>query len=509
MGILDAFDDGEDTHAPGDGTFPGLEAAQARSLRALPDEISMTLRAEVDRGQAAMFARRFSAVAALLERLAESRPEARLLRSGLAARAAGVLAASGPRALRFRSLVDFYYSAAALLHHEERLAADGRTLTTMAELIDAAPWRKIAPGLFHRIIAGDGPRGPVHINALRFDRSRFSFRVRDLRGEGLDGRSFATFAGDAGAVAAVSGGFFLYSEHDIEAPSRRYDPIGLLVSDRVVRWPPLFRRGTFLQDVSGHCHVREVGLAGVTIEGPASILVAGVNPRIRRVEAPVAFTRVRGPEVRHAGPSLTFCGRTVTARGDRGVRPIPLNGFVLCLPDRAEWRDLAAAFSEGAEVSYRLPDHGGAPDVRDAIAAGPVLLRDGRRVLDLDREDFLPGVPPATFSGDETGDRNLLPRLAAGLTADHEVILAAADGRNFSRALGLTLRDTAKLMATLGCVDALNLDGGSSKRMVLQGRTLDLPTTEVVDAQVGSDERRTTGEQPVRPVNTGFLVFEE
>jgi len=130
-------------------------------------------------------------------------------------------------------------------------------------------------------------------------------------------------------------------------------------------------------------------------------------------------------------------------------------------------------------------------------------------VLDLDGEDFLSGVPPATFSGDETGDRNLLPRLAVGLTPEHEVVMAAVDGRNFHQALGMTLRDTAKLMSMLGCVDAVNLDGGSSKRMVLQGRVLDLPTTEVVPAASDSDDGAAGAAQPVRPVHTGVFVFEK
>ncbi|MFH1529658.1 MAG: phosphodiester glycosidase family protein [Pseudomonadota bacterium] len=503
LGVLDAFDDGDETPAPGDGTFPGLEGAQAATLDALPDEIARRLADEVDPGQAAMFARRFQAVVALLDRLSATRPEARLLRSGLVTRADGILHAPPPLALRIRSLVDFYYSNAAVLHHQERLASAGQTPRPLAALMEAAPWQKVSPGLFHRRIAGDGPQGPVHVNALRFDPRRFTFRTMDLLEQGRSKEPFGEVARDAGAIAAISGGFFLYSEHDIEPPCQRYDPVGMLVSAGAVRWPPVFRRGAFLQDARGHCHIREVSLAGTVIRGAADLLVAAVNPRIRRVEAPTAFTRVWSTTVLHPGPSLTFYRGTVTSRGDGGAHPIPLNGFVLCLPDRPEWRGLADAFPVGSEVTYLLPDHGGAAPIRDAVAAGPVLVRGGHRVLDLEGEDFVPGVPPATFSGDETSDRNLLPRLAAGLTANHDVVFAAVDGRNFGAALGMTLRDTARLMVALGCVDAVNLDGGSSKRMVLQGQVLDLATTEVVGQDAPQDE------QPTRPVHTGLFVFDE
>ena len=283
----------------------------------------------------------------------------------------------------------------------------------------------------------------------------------------------------------------------------------MLVSDGAVRWPPIYRRGAFVQDLGGHCHVREVSLSGVTIQGPLELLVSGVNPRIRRVDAPTAFTRAWGTEVLHPGPSLTFYGRRVTARCDGGKHPVPLNGFVLCLPDRTEWRGLLDRFPPGTEVSYRLPAHGRRPGIRDAVAAGPVLVRDGHRTMDLVAEDFLPGVPPATFSGDETGDRNLLPRLAAGLTGEHQVVFAAVDGRNFERAVGMTLKDTARLMGALGCRDAVNLDGGSSKRMVLDGHILDLPTTEIISGTPETVSGDPPATPPVRPVLTGILVLPE
>ncbi len=503
LGILDAFDDDGDGAAPGDGTFQGLEAAQVEPLAALPAALQRSLADEVDADQAAMFSRRFQAVAELLSRQSGAHPEARLLRSGLAARAAGILDAAAPRALRVRSLADFYYSAAAVLHHRERLASTGASPRPLRELVEAAPWRKVAPGLFHRRIVGDGPQGPVHVNALRFDRARFSFRTHDLLTAGRAHEPFGDVANDLGAIAAVSGGFFLYSEHDIEPPCSRFDPVGMLISDGSVVWPPIFHRGAFVQDAKGHCFVREVGFAGTTIQGPVDLLVAALNPRIRRVEAPTAFTRVWDREIQHPGPAVTFYGRKVTHTAAQGPHPVPLNGFVLCLPDRPEWRGLLDMFPVGTEVTYRLPDHGGKPPLRDGIAGGPVLVRDGHRVLDLEREDFIPGVPPATFSGDETFDRNLLPRLAAGRTEKHEVVFAAADGRNFGQALGLTLRDTAKLMLRLGCKDAVNLDGGSSKRMALQGEVLDLPTTEVVNGDEAKEETR------VRPVHTGIFAFAE
>ena len=130
------------------------------------------------------------------------------------------------------------------------------------------------------------------------------------------------------------------------------------------------------------------------------------------------------------------------------------------------------------------------------MAGGPMLSVAG---ISLPAEDFRGGAPPITFSQDETFDQNLLPRMAAGLRPDGTLVLAAIDGRRFDVAPGMTLRGTAAVMQALGCGVSMNLDGGSSKRMVVQGAVVDLPSTEVV----ASPHARTA----VRPVVSGMLIF--
>ena len=119
--------------------------------------------------------------------------------------------------------------------------------------------------------------------------------------------------------------------------------------------------------------------------------------------------------------------------------------------------------------------------------------------MDLRTEGFWGTAPPLTFSQDETGDRNTLPRLAAGIDGAGRLVLVAVDGRNFERALGMTLGEVATLLQALGCVVATNLDGGSSKRIVVGGRTLDIASTEV--------EQGTPGTAKVRPVHTAVVFM--
>ncbi|MBL4850498.1 MAG: phosphodiester glycosidase family protein, partial [Planctomycetes bacterium] len=185
------------------------------------------------------------------------------------------------------------------------------------------------------------------------------------------------------------------------------------------------------------------------------------------------------------GRAIAVVGHTVVAVSHAPLE-VPLAGFVLEIPAEV-------VVATGDRVEYQLPR----PLPRAAMAGGPLLLGPG--ALELSREDFCGTAPPLTFSQDETYDRNLLPRMGVGLTSEGELVVVAVDGRNVERAPGLTLRATGQLLEALGCVRAMNLDGGSSKRMVVSGRVVDLSSTEVL----------TQGPDPalVRPVHSAVLFL--
>jgi hypothetical protein len=303
--------------------------------------------------------------------------------------------------------------------------------------------------------------------------------VEDCREVVRRGEPFESHVRAQGAIAGVSGGFFLYSEPDIAPPSQRFDPVGLLMQRGRVLSPPVFERGSVIVDAEGRVSIDRVGLRNVELELPDG----------RRFRPSAIHNRAggrNGPDV----PSLAVVGDAIVAVG-RSL-PVPLNGFVIALPDPH-----VAGPGVGERVRYPVI-HGPTGPVYTGIAGGPLLLRDGQPVLEMREEEFWGTAPPVTFSQDETGDRNLLPRLAAGLLADGTLVLAAIDGRNFERALGMTLGGVARLFSALGCKVATNLDGGSSKRMVVEGRTRDLASTEIVAEGIASVS--------VRPVHTALLV---
>ena len=60
------------------------------------------------------------------------------------------------------------------------------------------------------------------------------------------------------------------------------------------------------------------------------------------------------------------------------------------------------------------------------------------------------------------------PRTSIGLTADGKVIFVTSDGRQAPAACGQTFTDNAYQMLSLGCVVALQVDGGGSSTFVTQ-----------------------------------------
>ena len=60
---------------------------------------------------------------------------------------------------------------------------------------------------------------------------------------------------------------------------------------------------------------------------------------------------------------------------------------------------------------------------------------------------------------------------------DKNLILITADGRE-GASIGLTLYELATLMKQLGCINAMNLDGGGSTVMYINGKIVNKPPVQ-------------------------------
>ena len=113
-------------------------------------------------------------------------------------------------------------------------------------------------------------------------------------------------------------------------------------------------------------------------------------------------------------------------------------------------------------------------EVDDALHAGPVLMHEGKIRVTSDEEVFF----GSTIS-------NIHPRTAAGYRNSGELVLLVVDGRQID-SRGVDLQELAILMRDLGCVEAINLDGGGSSAMVVDGKLLNRPAGTTSQREVMS-----------------------
>lgn len=116
-----------------------------------------------------------------------------------------------------------------------------------------------------------------------------------------------------------------------------------------------------------------------------------------------------------------------------------------------------------APATFPSFDGARAYTAQTGIGAGPVLIKGGVIVNTYVNEMF-----------QETTDVGATinnPRTAIGSTSDGRIILFVCEGRNMTaNTPGFTLEETAKILLDLGCVEALNLDGGGSTCMLINGK---------------------------------------
>ncbi len=103
--------------------------------------------------------------------------------------------------------------------------------------------------------------------------------------------------------------------------------------------------------------------------------------------------------------------------------------------------------------------------MRTAVGGGPVLIYDGKIRITNREEQLFP---------DSRNDYH--PRTAMGYTRDGQLIILAIQGRTPGVAAGATLEQEARILLSLGCYEALNLDGGGSSCMLVNGKETILPT---------------------------------
>jgi hypothetical protein len=100
------------------------------------------------------------------------------------------------------------------------------------------------------------------------------------------------------------------------------------------------------------------------------------------------------------------------------------------------------------------------------IGGAPTLVKTGQVNVTYNEE---------IMWGSGVGYDNRDPRTAVGYTSDNHVIMIVADGRQVA-SQGVGLPELAQIMIDLGCVEAMNLDGGGSTQMAVGNQLVNTPS---------------------------------
>ncbi len=131
-------------------------------------------------------------------------------------------------------------------------------------------------------------------------------------------------------------------------------------------------------------------------------------------------------------------------------------------------KDLVASLTPGEEITVRFSMVEAWKGATFAVAGNQVILQGGE-------------VQDVT-------DRANAPRTAIGIKADGSVVILTLDGRRKDHSVGGSYQNVATMLRDMGCVDALNLDGGGSTTFVM--RPLGETERRVVNRPSESTARR-------------------
>jgi exopolysaccharide biosynthesis protein len=325
------------------------------------------------------------------------------------------------------------------------------------------------------------PSEPWSIHVLKIDRSRkdlifYSAHARNkVLAVSMIADQARTVPREIGrAIAGVNGDFYVR-----DSPTYSGDPRGLqIVNGELISAPDTV---CVWFDADGNPHLDEVK-GNFTVTWPnGSKTPFGLNQQ-RPSNGAVLYTPTLGLSTRAMGgrelilepdgdgPWLPLqTGETYRAR----VRDIATNGntrltsnvMVLSIGPRLANLPEITNGTTLQLTTATTPDLKG---VKSAIAGGPALIRNGKA--------FSGKTAPAGI-GNNYAERSRYerhPRSAIGWSSTH-IYLVTVDGRQPGLSVGMKLAELAEYFVKLGCTEAMNLDGGKSAQMWLNGQIMNNP----------------------------------
>lgn len=253
------------------------------------------------------------------------------------------------------------------------------------------------------------------------------------------------------AIAAINGGYF---------KPQTGVPLGTLMINKKVYTGPIYDRVALGIFDNGYGMAR-VQLKANLLNNKNEIKIDNVNqPRMLSTH-----TLVYTPDWGNNSPLCPKYGKAIAVENGTviaesyGSLSIPENGFVVVAPEK-----IINQIDKSKKLKLNIKMNPEWDGVNHIIGGGPYLIKNNEIYVDMTAQKL-----------SAIGGRN--PRTAIGYTKDNHLIMMTADGREGS-SIGLTLYELAELMKEFGCINAMNLDGGGSTVMYVNGYVVNKPAMQ-------------------------------
>ena len=261
-------------------------------------------------------------------------------------------------------------------------------------------------------------------------------------------RTITTIAKNKNAVVALNGTYF---------KPQTGVPLGTLMIDKKMYTGPIYDRVAMGIFDNGFDIARVQLNASVNGSGK-TIPVNNINqPRMLSTYV-LVYTSEWGkysPYAPKYGMGLQVVEGKITKASANPIE-IPQNGYVISGP-----KSVLQPLLDKKDAELIINTNPEWKNVKHIISGGPYLVRNSEVFVDMTAQKL-----------GAIGGRN--PRSAIGYTADNNLILVAVDGREGS-SIGMTLMELASFMQSIGCTNAMNLDGGGSTVMYVNGQVVNKP----------------------------------
>ena len=228
-------------------------------------------------------------------------------------------------------------------------------------------------------------------------------------------------------------------------------PLGtLVINDKIISGPIYERVGMGISDVG--FKTSRIAFTGELKNETTTIKIDNINqPRMMYSEVLLYNQNwgLKSAETKKDSTHIVILNNKIIAKSDYPLY-IPDNGFVLSAP-----KTTLKGFKLGDKVTINYNLNPNWEDTDHIISGGPYLIKEGSIFVD-----------PISQKLTSIAGKN--PRTAIGYTKDNVMIMVTVDGRK-EGSTGVTLKELANIMKDLGCYEAINLDGGSSTVMYVNG----------------------------------------